>query len=364
MGPRRSGAQHLLAGRHPSCLQSRPCGLRRQAREPLQRPPGSGSRRRRIRGLLGEWNTACVIGVESIIDIYNPANQTARNTIARAFEELINDYVKAFPDTPVVMLGIGSENNELTGVMAHAAAQGAGWRVDCWGDWDMGGTRWSHQTTIYPDMEKYVTAAYPGFADVWKHAPVQLEICYTMEAWAGSAHRYSIDAPDGKAYKSFQWAKDKHASVLNFKRGKIPSQYVSAMNDLLRVNGYRFAIDSFENDSAVAPGHTLHFTSHWSNLGVAPMYVRRPLTYRLRSASNTVAFESTADVRTWLPGSWTVKDEFTLPRDTSPETYAVEVAILDRAGTNPTWTPLPPIRLGIAGRRDDGWYPVSQIRVR
>ena len=44
-------------------------------------------------------------------------------------------------------------------------------------------------------------------------------------------------------------------------------------------------------------------------------------------------------------------------------TYALEVALQDRAGTNPTTQPLLPLHLGIAGRGDDGWYAISEVTV-
>ena len=310
-------------------------------------------------GCWGEWNTACITGPESVIDVYAPQSQAERDAIAGAFETLIDDYVAAFPDTPVVMLGIGSEQNELTSIMAYATQRGTGWRVDCWGDWDMGGAAWSHQDSIYPDMIEHVSALFPGFVDVWQHAPVQLEVCYTMPQWVDRG--YSATPPDGEAYRTFQWGLEQHASVLNAKRTDIPDQYVAAFDAMLQRNGYRFVIDAFHHDSTVAAGAYLTLASSWSNLGVAPTYIRRTLAYRLRGPARTVSFDSAADIRTWLPGSWTVSETFTVPADVPAGTYAVEVAILDRAGTDPVWVPLDPIYLGIAGRGTDGLHTRADL---
>ena len=138
-----------------------------------------------------------------------------------------------------------------------------------------------------------------------------------------------------------------------------------AIDDLLRENGYRFAIDSFNHDSTVQRTGDLIFSVGWSNLGVAPHYLRRTLMYRLRSTSGAevATFESTEDTRDWLPGSWDVVDMFTVPANLPPGDYHIDVALVDRAGTHPTTAPLPPLHLGVVGRGADGFYTVSQLTV-
>jgi hypothetical protein len=74
-------------------------------------------------------------------------------------------------------------------------------------------------------------------------------------------------------------------------------------------------------------------------------------------------FKSNADVRKWLPGSWEMQEHGHVPHDLPRGNYQLEVAILDRAGTNPDTRPLPPLQLGIAGRNNDGWYTLSQLVV-
>ena len=247
-----------------------------------------------------------------------------------------------------------------TEVFVHAVSGGAGWRVDCWGDWGIWGPNWNHMEDLYPNLIANATAAWPAFADLWRTAPIQLEVCGTLPGWQGLG--WTADAPDGEVHKTFVWALEQHASVLNAKFTDIPAAYVPAMENLLRENGYRFVIDYFNHESAVAPGDPLVFMSGWSNIGVAPYYHPRTLTYRLRGPGNAT-FDSTEDIRTWLPGSWDLVDTFTVPTDLPAGTYDIGVALLDRAGTNPPTDPLPPIHLGIAGRGTDGWYAVSQLTV-
>jgi hypothetical protein len=58
-----------------------------------------------------------------------------------------------------------------------------------------------------------------------------------------------------------------------------------------------------------------------------------------------------------------VIDAVKIPSDLPAGEYEIDVALLDRAGTEPATDPLPPLYLGIAGRRSDGWYPMSRIVV-
>jgi hypothetical protein len=312
-------------------------------------------------GCWGEWNTACLSGVDSIIEIFSPQSDAERDEIAAGYRKVIDDHVQAFPTTPVVMLGTGGEGGRQRDLMVHALESGTGWRVDCWGDWRYFSTNWSHQSTLYPRMIEQVTAAYPAFGEVWKHAPVQLEVCGTMPQW--EQRGWTTDAPDGDVYKTFQWALEVHAAVLNAKRTPIPEAYGPALKELLIRNGYRYVVDRLVHPERATAGGALVLDLTWSNLGVTPSYTRRTVSYRLRGEEATHTVVSAADVRTWLPGTWTAQELLPLPADLPPGTYALEVAILDRPGTFPTTAPLPPLQLGMAGRGEDGWYTLSSVIV-
>lgn len=310
-------------------------------------------------GCWGEWNTACLTSEDGIFEVFDPASDTDRDVILAAYSQMIDDHIDAFPTTPTVMLGLGY-GWELD-TMLHATGRGAGWRVDCWGDWGFWGSSWTHMEVAYPDMITNATAADPTFADLWQTAPIQLEICGVMTDWYDFG--WTTTAPDGEVHQTFQWALDVHASVLNAKSNAVPASYVDAVDDLLRENGYRFVVDLFNHDEEVSPGSDTTFISDWSNIGVAPSYNSRTLTYRLRSSTHQESFPSTADITGWLPGSWSVVDTVTIPSDIPEGTYDLEIALLDRAGTDPATEPLFPLYLGIEGRQTDGWYAISQITV-
>lgn len=310
-------------------------------------------------GCWGEWNTACLKDSGDLIEVYRPINAGQRREIENALTQLIDHHLDAFPKTPVIMLGLDEAHVAL---MAHATQRGAGWRADCWGDWGMWGGSWSHQGKAYPAMINAAKAADPGFDDVWKKAPVHLEVCGTLEKWHGLG--WTTSQPDGRVYKSFQWALQQHASLLNGKSKPVPASYVDAIDELLQRNGYRFVVDRFNHPKKVRAGAEATFISDWRNLGVAPAYRPRSLTYRLRGPSTTVTFASAQDIRDWLPGRWQARDTVSIPADLPPGKYRVGLALLDRDGTNPETHALPPLRLGNSGRGDDGWYEVSEFTVK
>ncbi len=309
-------------------------------------------------GCWGEWNTACLAGEDGIFEVFDPASDTDRDAILAAYSQMIDDHIDAFPSTPTVMLGLGYGWELRT--MLHATGRGAGWRVDCWGDWGFWGGGWNHMEDLYPDMLANAAAEDPSFADLWRTAPIQLEICGVMGDWYDFG--WTADA-GGEVARTFQWALDVHASVLNAKSNPVPASYVDAVDDLLRQNGYRLVVDLFDHDEEIAPGAETTFVSDWSNLGVAPPYNPRTMTYRLRGASSTETFASPVDITTWLPGAFSVVDTVTIPSDLPAGVYELEIALLDRAGTAPATDPLFPLYLGIEGRQTDGWYSISQITV-
>jgi hypothetical protein len=64
-----------------------------------------------------------------------------------------------------------------------------------------------------------------------------------------------------------------------------------------------------------------------------------------------------------LPGSWLTRDTIDIPEDLPAGTYEIDLALLDRDGSSPATKALPPLFLGIEGRRPDGWYTVSRLTV-
>lgn len=282
-------------------------------------------------GCWGEWNTACCIGVETQCKAFYPseANQIA----------ITDWYLKYFAGTPLVML--------VGGQLEYATARGAGWRGDCYGDFNYFRSDWNHMEHVYEPVLRN-----PLVGQAWKRGPVQLEVCGYVQDW----YDRGVDL-DRILDKGIEW----HLSVLNAKSKPIPAAWRPRFDAFLKKIGYRFVLRDLTHNQETAAGRFLSLQSRWDNVGVAPIYHSWPLAYRLRSESDRVASEwrSSADLRQWLPGpSHQVIDTIQVPEGVPPAVYVLDVAILSEDGRAPH------VELAIEGKRADRWYPVSRVRIR
>jgi hypothetical protein len=274
-------------------------------------------------------------------------------------KKVIDAYLSAFKKTPLLMLIGGGE------CLKYACDRGAGWRADCLGD--MGGfsKKWSHMRQIYPTC---VTGA--GIQNAWKTAPVAWETCWDMRKWVndGWSLRYI-----------FNYALACHASYINNKSAPVPpGENVRAETErFLRRLGYRLVLKELKHPASVKAGDKLELAMQWQNTGSAPCYRPYRLAYRL---SNEAGYRTVAvgrvTVDRWLPGSielftaeffnsppdlppgdvTDVSDHIALPADLPAGEYVLSLAVVGEDEK-------PLVRLGIKGRAEDGWYPLSKLRI-
>jgi hypothetical protein len=273
---------------------------------------------------------------------------------------IVDAYLSGFKKTPLVMLIGGGEH------LTYACARGAGWRADCLGD--MGGfsATWCHMRKGYPQWFRDA-----GLTDVWKRAPVAYETCWDMRKWVEEKWplRYI-----------FNYALATHASVVNNKSAPLPQgeEVRSELERFLKRLGYRFVLREVRHAASAKAGGRVPLTSVWQNTGSAPCYRPYRLHWCLRGATRSVRQVSLHTVNRWLPGEIAVftdeflksppdlpngpqntsRDELLLPGDLPAGDYDLDVAVVDQAG----WGK-PVLRLAIEGRRDDGWYTVSKLKV-
>lgn len=116
----------------------------------------------------------------------------------------------------------------------------------------------------------------------------------------------------------------------------------------------------------------------WQNVGSAPCYEPYRLAYRLTGTNKwRKVFVGKVTVRRWMPGSvelftkkffqadWDLPpgsavnetDGIALPMDMPPGVYTLSLAVVPKDSASPA------LRLGIQGRADDGWYPLSKLNV-
>ena len=272
--------------------------------------------------------------------------------------QVVDAYLAAFKKTPLVMLIGGGD------CLKYACDHGAGWRADCLGD--MGGfsKNWCHMRKGYPVWIKEA-----GIGNVWKTAPVAWETCWDMRKWVDEGWSLRF---------IFNYALACHASVINNKSAPLPSaeNVRPELERFLRRLGYRLVIKELKHPVEVQVGGKLPLAIKWQNVGSAPCYKPYRVAYRL-SKENGVSkvIVSNITVNRWLPGSIelftdeffkepqdlppgdvaSVSDTFTLPAGLGAGQYTLAVGVVDGE--------LPVVRLGIKGRDNDGWYPLSRVEI-
>ncbi|MBN1815858.1 MAG: DUF4832 domain-containing protein [Sedimentisphaerales bacterium] len=297
-------------------------------------------------GWWGEWHMS--------------SSKTGRMPTMENRKTIIDAYQSAFRKTPLLML-VGDRD-----CLAYAAGQGAGWRADCLGD--MGGfsKNWCHMRNAYPQLVKGA-----GVQDVWKTAPVAWETCWDMRRWVQEQWplRYI-----------FNYALACHGSYINNKSAPLPEgdNIRSEIERFLRRLGYRLVLRELRHPKQAVSGKPLVIEMKWQNIGSAPCYEPYRLAYKLtdrHGCSRILAGNVTVDK--WLPGSVeTFTEEFLKqPPDLPP---GETVAVIDRivppddmqsgeyqlsigvVGEDPV---KPVVKLGIQGRTEDGWYPMSKVNL-
>jgi hypothetical protein len=146
-----------------------------------------------------------------------------------------------------------------------------------------------------------------------------------------------------------------HVSSLNVKSTAIPAEWMPLFDDFQKHMGYRFELRRIEYPTEAHAASNAMIRMWWVNAGVAPSY--RPYTPALRLRGPAQALvELPVDIRKWLPGDALFEEPIAIP-DLPAGKYRLDTALLDRRTHHPA------IALGIAGRREDGWYDLGEIAI-
>ena len=249
-------------------------------------------------------------------------------------QQLIDVYFKAFPRTLLLM------NFDALPALQYGVKLGGGWRLDCWGDMGAPDRTFAHMLDFYPQQ-----LARGGLQDVWQTRPVALETCWVPEQW----HQWKFPLKP-ILDQALRW----HASTINIKSSRIPTDWKNAFDTFQKQIGYRFVLKKLEYPSQVARGSMAAVNMWWFNAGVAPVYRR----YTLALAIGDAVIPLEADIRRWLPGDAVYENTIPVPRELAPGRYPLRVGMLDPATLRPA------IQLAMTGRQPDGWYHVGEIVVR
>jgi hypothetical protein len=246
---------------------------------------------------------------------------------------LIDVFFKAFTKTPLLM------NFDEFDALVYGCSRGAGWRLDCWGDMGRPGRNWSHMFDMYPQQ-----IARGGLEDVWRKAPVSLEVCGTPGSWK----QWGFDLKP-----IFDQALRWHASTVNLKSTKIPDEWKADFVEFQKKLGYRYTLRRIEYPQRVQAGTMAPVKMWWFNAGIAPVYRDYELALRIGQAKIPVP----VDIRRWLPGDAVFEGTLYVDDAITAGSHKLSVAMLDRR------TGKPAIQLAQEGRQPDGWYDLGTIVV-
>jgi Domain of unknown function (DUF4832)/Beta-galactosidase len=254
---------------------------------------------------------------------------------------LIDIWLEAFRRTPLLM------NFDEPQALAYGTQQGAGWRLDCWGD--------MRQSSSDPYFPAEMLEIYPqqvvrtGIQNVWQRSPVSLEVCSTVSAWKERGYDLDYIIAQG-----LRW----HVSTANLKSSPIPAEWKAKFDDFQRKMGYRFILRRLEYSKVVQPGTMMPVHMWWLNAGVAPIYAPYDLAMELRSPESSSVIRIPVDIRKWLPGDAVYDGMLYIPETMANGVYDVRLAMLDpRTGK-------PAILFGNEGKQADGWYAMGSLTVK
>lgn len=297
-------------------------------------------------GWWGEWH------MSGAVNATMPALKNQRR--------IVDAYLAAFRETPLVMLIGGGK------MLKYATQRGTGWRADCLGDLGGFSKNWCHMQMAYPKMLPEADAL-----TTWRKAPVAWETCWDMRKWVKEEWPLRF---------IFNYALALHGSVINNKSAPLPQgeQVREEVERFLRRLGYRLVLKELRHPKQMKRGEELHLAMKWQNVGSAPCYCPYRLAYRLTDGDGRHRVSvGRVTVDKWLPGEVElfteeffqqpadlplgevveVADSVRFPDDLPPGTHTLSVGVVGEKGDRPV------VRLGIKGRGDDGWYPLSSIVV-
>lgn len=275
-------------------------------------------------------------------------------------KKVVDTYLAAFTKTPLVMLINGKE------CTAHAVERGTGWRADSMGDLGSFSPTWNHMRNAYPAWIREGKAQ-----DAWKNGPI------AYEPPAAVAEFVEKKWP---LRWIFNYALACHGSLFSGKSGRLPDDenFRRELERFLRRLGYRLVLKELTHPAQVRAGEKLKLGMKWQSIGSAPCYHPYRVAWRLTASDGQYrVFVSDITVDKWLPGSIELfTDEFfkeppdlppgeihdvawalSVPDDLSAGTYALSLAVVGENDEHPV------VQLGIEGRAEDGWYPLSKVTV-
>lgn len=207
-----------------------------------------------------------------------------------------------------------------------------GWRADCIG----------RPNLTYEMLPPKVAE----MGDVWKRGHVSFESYW----WLGEWKRQGWDLD--KIIETLQgW----HVSTFNAKSLPIPWEWREKIDAWIARMGYHFVIDEVETEECVKRGEKFSVRLVIDNVGVAPIYHKLPLYFRLKNGRNEKIFDTCVDIRKWLPGKYKEHFELVIPKDFCAGEYELQVGI---GGTGQ-----PSVVFATDARSDGDWSILTKVEI-
>ncbi len=232
------------------------------------------------------------------IDVSLPGAWGEGCCIDKFTEEQIKDFVDIYTDSFKNTLVIGQVVPWVVHYMNEQAP--VGWRADCIGK---------------PELTfERVSSLESQMSDVWKRGHISFEAYW----WLGEWKRQGWDL-DKIIDVTLSW----HISAFNGKSLPIPYEWKDKVDAWVAKMGYHFAIDSVELLNKAKSGEKLVIELGIDNVGVAPIYKKIPLYFKIGERR----LETAVDIRDWLPGKTVEKIELSVPKDIEAGEYALAIGI-------------------------------------
>jgi hypothetical protein len=134
-------------------------------------------------------------------------------------------------------------------------------------------------------------------------------------------------------------------------------RFLSRSQEMVRRMGYQFQLTEIRHSAEIGRDRPLEIEITGRNTGVAPFYYAWPVELALLDAGKRVVARNRVpvDIRTWLPGAFTVRGR--VPLQAKPGSYTLAIGI-----PNP-WTSGPSIRFANALPEHQEWTLLSDCRV-
>ncbi len=183
-------------------------------------------------------------------------------------------------------------------------------------------------------------------SDCWKTAPVVFESYWWLCEWL----RQGWDIDDIIEH-TLRW----HISNFNAKSMPVPFAWREKIDYWLSRMGYHFALRALRYPQEACPGDELELRLFMENRGVAPIYRRIPVVFRLTGNGHSYCFDTPIDIRRWMPGESQETVSLALPADMAPGDYTLEMAI--------TGDGLPTVQTEMLAERDGAYARLATLTV-